>query len=165
MPKTSIRQKYSTIKLGSFADGIRMLNEKRALMLPANLTKKRAIILLDFIDEFKRNWYCDHKEGDDFLEDDMQKACQWLLNQINKRWSQNELYYPNKKQRKHEDGLKIKDKEGFLIEKSDGIKNDEKNKIRYKCLLCGRDKFAKPGPHTCGKQYRKRGLKWEKVSS
>lgn len=85
----------STIKKDSFADGIRKLNTKGALCTPANLTKKRAIILLDFIGEFKHHWYSKH--DDNFMEDDMQKACQWIVNQINKRWSQNELYQPRKR--------------------------------------------------------------------
>lgn len=37
---------------------------------------------------------------------------------------------------------------------------------RYKCLLCGRDKFTRKSPHKCagtGGNVRKRGLKWEEV--
>lgn len=37
------------------------------------------------------------------------------------------------------------------------------NDIRYKCLLCGRNKFTKKTPHYCIGGYRKRGLKWEKI--
>lgn len=36
--------------------------------------------------------------------------------------------------------------------------------IRYKCLLCGRDKFIKPTPHNCIGGFRKRGLKWERIN-
>lgn len=89
----------SSIKEGSFADGIRLINTRGAFIKPARLTKQRAIILLDFIDEYKRSWYCSHPEGEGFedMENEMQLACQWLMNQISKRWSQNELYEPRKK--------------------------------------------------------------------
>jgi len=83
----------TTIKPGSFADGIRMLNERGALVIPARLTKKRALMLLDFIGEFQHRWHGRHEEGH-HLEHDMQMTCQWLINQINKRWSQNELHMP-----------------------------------------------------------------------
>lgn len=98
--KANVSRRAGQIKPGSFADGIRMLNEKGALVVPVKLTKQRAVMLLDFIGEFKHDWYCLHEEGH-HLEDDMQKTCQWLLNQINKRWSQNELHTPNKKRRRH----------------------------------------------------------------
>lgn len=89
----------SSIKKGSFADGIRMINTKGAFVKSTRLTKHRAVILLDFIDEYKRSWYCSHPEGAGFedMENEMQLACRWLLNQISKRWSQNELYEPRKK--------------------------------------------------------------------
>lgn len=46
---------------------------------------------------------------------------------------------------------------------------------RYKCKLCGRDKFQKPSPHICGGNYLKHygrkkykelfnGSIWEKVN-
>ena len=35
--------------------------------------------------------------------------------------------------------------------------------VAYECLLCGRNKFLRPGPHICGGQYRKRGLKWSPI--
>lgn len=85
------------IKEGSFADGIRKLNTKGALVIPTRLTKARARILLDYIPVFKHKWYCEHNEKGHPGEDDMQNAMQWLANQINKRWSQNELYSPRKK--------------------------------------------------------------------
>jgi glycerol-3-phosphate cytidylyltransferase-like family protein len=31
---------------------------------------------------------------------------------------------------------------------------------RYKCLLCGRDKFTRRTPHKCNHGYRKRNIKW-----
>jgi len=37
---------------------------------------------------------------------------------------------------------------------------------RYKCLLCGRDKFIRKSPHKCagtGGNIRKRGIKWVEV--
>lgn len=83
------------IKPGSFADGIRKLNTRGALCRPANLTKIRARLLLRYMDTFKREWYCDHSEQDpDYEKDetDMQMAMQWILNQVNKRWPQNELF-------------------------------------------------------------------------
>ena len=36
--------------------------------------------------------------------------------------------------------------------------------VAYECLLCGRNKFLRPGPHTCGGLYRKRGLKWSPIT-
>jgi hypothetical protein len=83
------------IKPGSFADGVRKINTRGALVLPARLTKKRGRLLLEFIDQFKHNWYCDHDEKDPGYkedENDMQMAMRWILNEVNKRWSQNELY-------------------------------------------------------------------------
>ncbi len=38
-------------------------------------------------------------------------------------------------------------------------------KVTHKCLLCGRDKFTRRTPHICGRQHRKRGLKWEIIYS
>lgn len=83
--------KQSKIKPGSFADGIRMLNEKGALVIPVNLTKRRAIILLDLIHKGLEDWNCTHEEGH-FNEHDVQAAVQWVRNQVFKRWSQTELY-------------------------------------------------------------------------
>ena len=34
------------------------------------------------------------------------------------------------------------------------------NLTRYKCLLCGRNKFTKRSPHVCIGGFRKRGLIW-----
>lgn len=34
---------------------------------------------------------------------------------------------------------------------------------RYKCLLCGRDKFTARQPHRCRGGFRKRGIKWATV--
>ena len=34
---------------------------------------------------------------------------------------------------------------------------------RYKCLLCGRDKFTHKTPHKCIGGFRKRGIKWEEI--
>lgn len=36
----------------------------------------------------------------------------------------------------------------------------EKKPIRYKCLLCGRDKFTRKSPHNCIGGFRKRNIKW-----
>lgn len=41
--------------------------------------------------------------------------------------------------------------------------NPPKEQPKYKCLLCGRNKFTRKQPHKCNGQNRKRGLKWEKV--
>ncbi len=38
-------------------------------------------------------------------------------------------------------------------------------KVTHRCLLCGRDKFTRRTPHICGRQRRKRGLKWEIIYS
>jgi hypothetical protein len=68
-------------------------------MYEKNMTEEQSKAVLDFIDEYKRSWYCSHPEGEGFdeMENEMQMACQWLMNQISKRWSQNELYEPRKK--------------------------------------------------------------------
>lgn len=34
---------------------------------------------------------------------------------------------------------------------------------KYKCLLCGRDKFTRKSPHKCNGGFRKRKIKWEEV--
>lgn len=34
---------------------------------------------------------------------------------------------------------------------------------RYKCLLCGRDKFTEKTPHKCVGGFRKRKIKWEEI--
>lgn len=86
----------TTIKPGSFADGIRKINTNGAFVIPVRLTKKRARLLIDFIEEFKRDWNNKHEEGH-HSENDMQSAMQWILNQVSKRWSQNELYSDTKK--------------------------------------------------------------------
>ena len=36
-------------------------------------------------------------------------------------------------------------------------------KVRYKCLLCGRDKFTRKTPHNCGKNFRKHKIEWEVI--
>ena len=36
-------------------------------------------------------------------------------------------------------------------------KQEEK---RYKCLLCGRDKFTQKSPHKCVYGFRKHKIKW-----
>ena len=33
--------------------------------------------------------------------------------------------------------------------------------IKYRCLLCGRDKFTRKTPHYCIGGFRKRKIKWE----
>lgn len=39
----------------------------------------------------------------------------------------------------------------------------EPEKERWRCLLCGRDKFTAKTPHNCNTGYRKRHIKWERV--
>ena len=34
---------------------------------------------------------------------------------------------------------------------------------RYKCLLCGRDKFIRKTPHRCNNGFRKKGIKWQPI--
>ena len=34
---------------------------------------------------------------------------------------------------------------------------------KYKCLLCGRDKFTRKTAHHCAGGYRKHGIKWEEI--
>lgn len=87
------------IQKDSFADGIRALNTRGALVIPVRLTKHRAIILLDIISRGIEDWNMSHEEGH-FNEHDVQAGAQWVRNQISKRWSQNELHQPNKKRKK-----------------------------------------------------------------
>ena len=35
--------------------------------------------------------------------------------------------------------------------------------MRYKCNLCGRDRFTRKTPHNCVGGYRKHGLKWTPI--
>jgi len=37
--------------------------------------------------------------------------------------------------------------------------------IRYKCLLCGRDKFTQKSPHNCVGGFRKHKIKWQKIEN
>lgn len=34
---------------------------------------------------------------------------------------------------------------------------------RYKCLLCGRDKFTRKSPHNCVGGYRKHKIQWQEI--
>lgn len=36
---------------------------------------------------------------------------------------------------------------------------------RWKCMLCGRDKFTHKSPHKCVGGYRKRKIIWQEVQS
>lgn len=43
---------------------------------------------------------------------------------------------------------------------------DKENKVtRYKCLLCGRNKFTRKSPHHCVGGFRKRNIKWEIIET
>ena len=35
--------------------------------------------------------------------------------------------------------------------------------MKYKCLLCGRDKFTKKQPHKCNTGFRKHGIIWVEI--
>lgn len=39
----------------------------------------------------------------------------------------------------------------------------KENKPRWKCLLCGRDKFTHKSPHVCQGRFRKRKIVWEQI--
>lgn len=43
------------------------------------------------------------------------------------------------------------------------IIDTEKKPTRYRCLLCGRDKFTRKTPHRCVNGYRRRNIKWEEI--
>ena len=43
------------------------------------------------------------------------------------------------------------------------LRNEPKKIKRYKCLLCGRDKFTKKEPHNCNNGFRKRHIIWEEI--
>ena len=38
-----------------------------------------------------------------------------------------------------------------------------KKPTRYRCLLCGRDKFTRKSPHNCNHGFRKRNIKWQPI--
>jgi hypothetical protein len=48
-----------------------------------------------------------------------------------------------------------------IFEEKDVLSHKTGDSIRYKCELCGRDKFTQKTPHKCKGGYRKRGLKWK----
>ena len=35
--------------------------------------------------------------------------------------------------------------------------------LRWRCMLCGRDRFTQKGPHKCVGGFRKRRIRWERV--
>ena len=79
------------MKKNSFAEGLRLINTKGALVKPGvRLTKARAQIILSFVHKYRHEWNDTHEESD--ADNDMQSAMQWILNKIYKRWSQNEIY-------------------------------------------------------------------------
>jgi len=39
----------------------------------------------------------------------------------------------------------------------------DKKPVRYRCLLCGRDKFTRKIPHNCNGGFRKRNIQWEPI--
>ena len=98
-----MKAKSPSLQINSFAHGVKMANTRGALISPVRLTKAHGRILARYIDEFKQNWYCTHDdEGDDTYKQEeklMQESMQWILNQVNKRWSQNELYSEFNKQK------------------------------------------------------------------
>lgn len=52
--------------------------------------------------------------------------------------------------------------QGLLIEQEMfAIKLKDPKLIRYKCLLCGRDKFTRKSPHNCNSGFRKHKIQWE----
>ncbi len=45
-----------------------------------------------------------------------------------------------------------------------GVSNRTSQKpTRYKCLLCGRDKFTRKTPHNCVGGYRKHKIEWQPI--
>lgn len=73
----------------SFAEGIKAMNTRGHGYIPVRLTKKRARILLDVLNDGREQYHFKYSDNDD---NDMQCAVQWVKNFIYKRWSQNELY-------------------------------------------------------------------------
>ena len=53
---------------------------------------------------------------------------------------------------------------GTIAGRVDGPDVDVSAKHRYRCLLCGRDRFTDKVPHNCHGGYRKRGLTWEQLA-
>lgn len=44
------------------------------------------------------------------------------------------------------------------------IERRRKEPKRFKCMLCGRDKFTSKTPHRCGSNFRKRNIIWQDIS-
>ena len=71
------------IKKDSFADGIRMMNTKGALVVPVRLNKRMKEILLILIEEDKSNSEIIFEDCEDCYNRFM-NATTWLFNQLNK---------------------------------------------------------------------------------
>lgn len=37
--------------------------------------------------------------------------------------------------------------------------------VKWKCMLCGRDKFTRKSPHNCVGGFRKRKIVWQQIES
>lgn len=68
------------------------------------------------------------------------------------------LYYGNKAQywNRHRE---LKEELKLLL--SSG--SSELRPVRYKCLLCGRDKFTRKTSHYCVGGYRKHNIEWQPI--
>lgn len=86
-----------TLKKGSFAAGLQDMATRGIKGTNVRLTKKRARILRNLINEHRHEISVRYeKEGD---EDDFCAAMQWLANQIDKRWSVFELVDDTRKKK------------------------------------------------------------------
>jgi len=43
--------------------------------------------------------------------------------------------------------------------------DNKSSDFRYKCLLCGRDKFTQKSPHRCRGGFRKRNIIWKIIAA
>jgi len=52
---------------------------------------------------------------------------------------------------------------GYIFGFQEADKTEILKIVRWKCLLCGRDRFIRREPHKCNNTYRKHGIKWQPI--
>lgn len=79
-------------KKGEFAEGLRQLNTKGALVLPIRLNKRAGRMLMQIVNHSKDQVAVNFPEEGTQQEDDFHTALQFIVNEVSKRWSLSELY-------------------------------------------------------------------------
>lgn len=80
---------YNEKETYSFSEGLRLMSEKGIKGPRVHLTKKRALMLLDFLQKSMGDHVVDMNDKD---ANDWFAVMQWVRNQIEKRWSMMELH-------------------------------------------------------------------------